>query len=149
MLVDDGMQDKGYSQFSELVKHQYSGAEHGVVRGISIVNLTHYNDCDKKELFPMGYRTYAPDQDRKTKDWQFSKMVTNTVYAKNINAKCILFDNWYASAKNLKLVRRLGLIFFTPQENKRMVGLSEEADRTHQNENDLIAKNKKFMLWSS
>jgi hypothetical protein len=39
MLVDDSVQDKRYSQFIELVKLQYSGAEHGLVRGIGVVNL--------------------------------------------------------------------------------------------------------------
>jgi hypothetical protein len=39
MLVDDSVQDKRYSQFIELVKLQYSGAEHGLVRGIGIVSL--------------------------------------------------------------------------------------------------------------
>jgi hypothetical protein len=33
MLVDDSVQDKRYSQFIELVKLHYSGAEHGLVRG--------------------------------------------------------------------------------------------------------------------
>jgi len=33
MLVDDSVQDKRYAQFIELVKLQYSGAEHGLIRG--------------------------------------------------------------------------------------------------------------------
>lgn len=41
LLVDDSVQDKRYSQFTEMVKLQYSGAEHGLVRGIGIVNLVH------------------------------------------------------------------------------------------------------------
>ena len=41
LLVDDSVQDKRYSQFIELVKLQYSGAEHGLVRGIGIINLMH------------------------------------------------------------------------------------------------------------
>ncbi len=39
LLIDDSVQDKRYSRFIELVKMQYSGAEHGLVRGIGIVNL--------------------------------------------------------------------------------------------------------------
>lgn len=39
LLVDNSVQDKRYSQFIELVKLQYSGADHGLVRGIGIVNL--------------------------------------------------------------------------------------------------------------
>lgn len=41
LTVDDSVPDKRYSRFIELVKLQYSGAEHGLVRGIGIVNLVH------------------------------------------------------------------------------------------------------------
>ncbi len=41
LIVDDSVQDKRYSRFIELVRLQYSGAEHGLVRGIGVVNLVH------------------------------------------------------------------------------------------------------------
>ena len=130
MLVDDSVQDKRYSQFIELVKLQYSGAEHGLVRGIGIVNLVH-SAGKQKDFYPIDYRIYAPDQDGKTKNEHFSEMVINAVYAKNIKAKRILFDSWYASAENLKLVHRLGLIFFTTLKSNRMVSLSKEGGWIH------------------
>src|SRR5512133_2893013 len=49
LLVDDSIQNKSYSQFIELVKLQYSGAEHGLVRGIGIVNLV-YSAGNKKDF---------------------------------------------------------------------------------------------------
>jgi hypothetical protein len=55
MLVDDGVQDKRYSQFIELVKLQHSDAEHGLVRGI--VNLVH-SAGKKQSFYPIGYRIY-------------------------------------------------------------------------------------------
>jgi len=110
------VQDKRYSQSIELVKLQYSGAEHGLVRGI--VNLVH-STGDKQDFYPIDYRIYAPDQDGKTKNEHFSEMVINAVYAKKIKAKRILFDSWYASAENLKLVHRIGLIFFTTLKSNR------------------------------
>jgi hypothetical protein len=127
MLVDDSVQDKCYSQFIELVKLQYSGAEHGLVRGIGILNLVH-SAGSQKDFYPIDHRIYAPDQDGKTKDEHVSEMVINDVYAKKIKAKRILFDSWYASAENLKLVHRLGLIFFTTLKSNRMVSLSKEGD---------------------
>src|SRR5436190_23554903 len=36
LLVDDSVQNKQYSRKIELVKQQYSGAEHGLVRGIGV-----------------------------------------------------------------------------------------------------------------
>src|SRR6185295_12172318 len=130
MLLDDSVQNKRYSQFIELVKLQYSGAAHGLVRGIGIVNLVH-SAGSEKDFYPIDYRIYAPDQDGKTKNAHFSEMVINAVFAKQIKAKYILFDSWYASAENLKLVHRLGLIFFTTLKSNRMVSLSKESGWIH------------------
>jgi len=139
MLVDDSVQDKRYSRFIELVKLQYSGAEHGLVRGIGIVNLVH-SAGEEKDFYPIDYRIYAPDQDGKTKNEHFSEMVTNAVFAKKIKAKRILFDSWYASAENLKLVHRLGLTFFTTLKSNRMVSLSKEGGWLHLQDLDWTAE---------
>jgi len=133
MLVDDSVQDKRYSRFIELVKMQYSGAEHGLVRGIGVVNLVHSAGV-KQDFYPIDYRVYAPDQDGKTKNDHFADMVINAVFAKKIKAKRILFDSWYASAANLKLVDRLGLVFFTTLKSNRMVSLSKEGGWIHLND---------------
>jgi hypothetical protein len=133
MLVDDSVHDKRYSRFIELVKLQYSGAEHGLVRGIGVVNLVHSAGV-KQDFYPIDYRVYAPDQDGKTKNDHFADMVINAVFAKKIKAKRILFDSWYASAANLKLVHRLGLVFFTTLKSNRMVSLSKESGWIHLND---------------
>jgi hypothetical protein len=133
LLVDDSVQDKRYSRFIELVKLQYSGAEHGLVRGIGVVNLVHSAGTEK-DFYPMDYRIYAPDQDGKSKNDHFAEMVINAVFDKKIKAKRILFDSWYASAENLKLVRRLGLVFFTTLKSNRMVSLSKEGGWIHLDE---------------
>ncbi len=46
LIVDDSVQNKQYSQHIGLVQRQYSGAEHGLVRGIDIVNLVHFDGQD-------------------------------------------------------------------------------------------------------
>ena len=130
LLVDDSVQDKRYSRFIELVKLQYSGAEHGLVRGIGVVNLVH-SAGDGKDFYPIDYRVYAPEQDGKTKNDHFAELVINAVFAKKIKAKRILFDSWYASADNLKLVDRLDLTFFTTLKSNRMVSLSKEDGWIH------------------
>lgn len=48
LLVDDSVQDKRYSRFIELVKLHYSGGEHGLVRGMGVVNLVHSAGCQGK-----------------------------------------------------------------------------------------------------
>ena len=130
LLVDDSVQDKRYSRFIDLVKLQYSGAEHGLVRGIGVVNLVH-SAGDGKDFYPIDYRIYAPDQDGKSKNDHFAELVINAVFAKKIKAKRILFDSWYASVDNLKLVDHLGLTFFTTLKSNRMVSLSKEDGWIH------------------
>ena len=51
-----------------------------------------------------------------------------------------MFDSWYASAENLKLVHRLGLTFFTTLKSNRMVSLSKEGGWTHLDEIDWITE---------
>jgi len=130
LIVDDSVQDKRYSRFIELVKLQYSGAVHGLVRGIGIVNLVHSAGA-KQDFYPIDYRIYAPEQDGKTKNDHFVEMVMNAISEKGIQAKRILFDSWYASVDNLKLVNRLGLTFFTTLKSNRMVSLSKETGYIH------------------
>src|SRR5664279_315799 len=53
LIVDDSVQNKQYSHQIELVKRQYSGAEHGLVRGIGVVNLVYSHGGD---AYPIDYR---------------------------------------------------------------------------------------------
>lgn len=130
LLVDDSVQDKRYSQFIELVKRQYSGAEHGLVRGIGIVNLVHSSGSDG-DFWPIDYRIYAPDADGKTKNDHFREMLRRAVADKLIQATTVLFDSWYAAADNLKLIHRLGLVFFTTLKENRLVSLSKADGYIH------------------
>lgn len=58
---------------------------------------------------------------------------------KAIKARTILFDSWYGSVDNLKLIHRSGWTFFTtpqrrPQKSNRKVSLSKEQGYIHLDE---------------
>ena len=128
LLVDDSVQDKRYSQKIELVKNQYSGAEHGLVNGIDVVNLVH---SDGKDFVPVDYRIYAPAQDGKTKNDHFMDMLIAAKHDKEIKANTVLMDSWYASVGNLKLIHRMGMVFVTTLKENRLVSLSKEGGYIH------------------
>lgn len=130
LIIDDSVQDKRYSRQIELVKRQYSGNEHGLVKGIGVVNLVHSNG-QGREFYPIDYRIYAPEADGKTKNDHFQEMLIRAVSDKRIQAQTLLFDCWYASSSNLKLVHRLGLTFFTAIKANRLVSLSPEEGYVH------------------
>lgn len=120
LIADDSVQNKRYSRQIEMVKAQYSGNEHEVVRGIGVVNLVHSNGED---YYPVDYRIYAPDADGKTKNDHFREMLLNAFHDKHVQAETILFDSWYASEDNLKLIYRLNKIFVTRLKANRLVSL--------------------------
>lgn len=120
LIVDDSVQDKRYSRQIELVKAQYSGNAHDVVRGIGVVNLVH---SDGEDYYPIDYRIYAPDADGKTKNDHFREMLLNAFHDKQLEAQTVLFDSWYASAANLKLIHRMNKVFVTRLKSNRRVSV--------------------------
>jgi hypothetical protein len=130
LIVDDSVQDKHYSQKIEMVKRQYSGAKHGLVRGIGVVNLVHTTG-ESGDFYPIDYRVYAPEVDGKTKNDHFREMFIRALADKGIQARRILFDSWYSAADNLKLIHRAGRFFYTALKENRMVSLSKDTGYEH------------------
>jgi len=128
LIVDDSVQNKQYSQRIGLVQRQYSGAEHGLVRGIDIVNLVHF---DGQEYYPIDYRIYAPAVDGSTKNDLFGAMLMAAKTRKGIKARTVLFDSWYTSIANLKLIAVLNMVFFAPVKDNRLVSLTKEQGYIH------------------
>jgi hypothetical protein len=125
LLVDDSVQNKKYSHVIETVKLQYSGNEHGLVKGIGLVNLVHTNGF-AGDFWAIDYRVYNPETDKKTKNEHFREMFIRANSDKRIKARKIAFDSWYASAENLKLIHRSGWTFYTTLKSNRQVSLSKE-----------------------
>ena len=130
LIVDDSVQNKQFSKLIELVKRQYSGDEHGLVRGINIVNLIHTN-ASAGGYFPIDFRIYDNECDGKTKHDHFREMLVGAVADKLIKAKTLLFDSWYASADNMKMIHRMGMYFVTTLKANRTVSLSKETGYVH------------------
>lgn len=128
LIVDDSVQDKRYSTKIEMTKRQYSGNEHGLVRGIGIVNFVHSDGID---YYPIDFRIYAPDSDGKTKNDHFREMFLAAIEAKQLLARTILFDTWYASVDNLKLIHNKGRYFVTTLKANRMISLSPQTGYVH------------------
>lgn len=130
LIGDDSVQDKRYSRLIELVKRQYSGATQGLVRGIGVVNLVHSSGT-AGDFYPIDYRLYAPETDGKTKNEHFREMLVRAVADKGLKARTVLIDSWYGGADNLKLIHRLGRVFFTTLKENRLVSLSQDEGYIH------------------
>lgn len=130
LLVDDSVQNKQYSHSIETVKLQYSGNEHGLVKGIGLVNLVHTSGA-MGDFYPINYRIYNPDSDGKTKNDHFQEMFKQAVQIQEIKARKIAFDSWYASVDNLKMIHRSGWTFYTNLKSNRKVSITKEIGYQH------------------
>jgi hypothetical protein len=73
----------------------------------------------------------APALEGKPKKVHFQKRVVHALDQKQIQARPIRFDGWYASAEKLKVIHRRKRTFFTPLKSNRWVSLSKEPGSGH------------------
>jgi putative transposase len=117
LLIDDSTLDKPYARQIELVSRHWSGKHHAVVQGINLVTLLW---TDGERHIPCDYRLYAKEQDGLSKNDHFRHMLT-TAQQRGFAPECVLFDSWYASLNNLKLVRDFGWRWLTRLKSNRLV----------------------------
>jgi hypothetical protein len=118
LAFDDVVIDKSRSSKMELVNWQYSGAEHGVVKGIGVVNALW--QTSKDDYTPVDYRIWNPPEDGKTKNEHFRDMLSS---AKNrgLEPEMVVADSWYSSLDNLKCVRSHGWDWVMGLKSNRLV----------------------------
>lgn len=117
LIVDDTVLDKRWSPHNELVDFHWSGNEHKVTRGISLVNLlaTHDGDC-----IPVNYRVYEGKKDEKNKNEHFIDML-NSSKERGFKPDFVTADSWYSSLENMKAIVKLGWKFIFGIKENRLV----------------------------
>jgi hypothetical protein len=124
LVADDSVLDKPYAKHIDLVRHHWSGKHHGVVKGIDLVTLL-WTDGDRQ--IPCDYRVYH-DANEATKNDLFRAML-QTAKDRGFKPRCVLFDSWYASLENLKLMRGFGWTWLTRLKSNRLVNLNRQGTR--------------------
>ncbi len=120
IIFDDSVLDKRYSEEIEIVRRQYSGNEHGVVKGIGVVSCVYVNP--KVQIFwVIDYRIFNPDVDGKTKIDHVKDMLQNLVYHKLLPFDTVLMDTWYAVQSLMLYIDSLDKIYYCPLKNNRLV----------------------------
>jgi hypothetical protein len=114
----------------ELVRRQYSGNAHGVVKGIGVVTCVYVNP-DADQFWLIGYRIDDPEGDGKTKLDHVHEMLSNIVYEKQLAFQAVLMDAWYATKDLMLYIESLKKIYYRPLKDNRQVDDSQgvQADR--------------------
>ena len=117
LIADDTLLDKPYAKKMDLVYHQWSGKQHRIVNGINVSTLLWTNGS---ATIPVDFRIYDIKSDGKTKNDHFQDMLRRAK-ERNFKPNFILFDSWYSSVDNLKIIRKYGWHWLTRLKKNRLV----------------------------
>jgi hypothetical protein len=120
LIFDDTVLDKRHSGKMELVRRQYSGNEHGLVKGIGVVNCLYVN-LDTGEYWLIDWRIYDPDGDGKTKLDHLRDMFDDALVGKHLPFRTVLMDSWYATKDVMMHIDQAGKVFYCPLKSNRKV----------------------------
>ena len=125
LVCDDSTLDKPYGPHIELVTRHWSGKHRGVVQGINLITLL-WTDGDI--AIPIDYRIYNKTVDGLTKNDHLCQML-QTARQRGFEPERVLWDSWYSSLENLKLLRQFKWPFFVALKSNRKVNPDGEGNR--------------------
>ncbi|MEO1211848.1 MAG: transposase [Cyanobacteria bacterium J06638_20] len=130
LVFDDTVLDKQHSFAIELVRRQYSGNAHGVIKGIGVVTCVYVNP-KLDQFWLIDYRIYDPEGDGKSKLDHVKDMLNHTVYQKQVPFYAVLMDTWYATKPLMLMIESLKKVYYCPLKANRQVDDST-GERTYQ-----------------
>jgi len=140
LVIDDSTLDKFYAEKMELVTRRLpqsflevtsrkackrSGKHGRVVQGINLITLL-WTEGDRQ--IRLDYRFYEKSVDGATKNDHFRSML-DTAKERGFVPGCVVFDSWYSSLENLKLIRRYGWLWLTRLNRNRHVNPDNTGNR--------------------
>ena len=120
VVFDDTVLDKQHSFAIELVRRQYSGNAHGVIKGIGVVTCVYVNP-EFDQFWLIDYRIYDPDCDGKSKLDHVQEMLSHTVYHKQLPFQAVLMDTWYATKDLMLFIESVQKVYYCPIKDNRQV----------------------------
>jgi hypothetical protein len=120
LVFDDTNVDKNFSFRMDLVRQQYSGDAHGIIKGVGVVNCVNFNPA-LDQFWIIDYHIYDPYEDGKTKLEHVQDMLTQAVYQKQHLFRCVLMDSWYATKELILFIERLHKLYYYPLKDNRQV----------------------------
>lgn len=128
IAADETVLNKNRSRKIELVRWQYSGAVHDIIRGIGMLNFLWIDDTG--EICPMDFRIYEPKEDGKTKNEHFREML-KLAKRRGVKPKAVVADSWYSSLDNVKYIRDLGWNWVIGLRKNRIINRGEKLGDKH------------------
>jgi hypothetical protein len=136
LAFDDTVLDHNSAFKIDLVRRQYSGNAHGVIKGIGVVTCVYINP-EVDQFWVIDYRIYDPEHDGKTKLDHVREMLDNALSVKQLPFRGVLMDTWYAERKLMLHIERLNKVYYCPLKANRQVDDSA-GERGYQRVDSLV-----------
>ena len=120
LAFDDTVLDHDSSFKIDLVRRQYSGNVHEVIKGSGVVTCV-YIKPDTDQFWIIDYRIYDPQRDGKSKLDHVRDMLNNALTDKGLPFRGVLMDCWYAERKLMLHIERLNKVYYCPLKDNRQV----------------------------
>lgn len=120
LAFDDTVLDHNSAFKIELVRRQYSGNAHAVIKGIGVVTCVYINP-QTDQFWIIDYRIYDPQRDGKSKLDHVREMLDNALSDKGLPFRGVLMDSWYAERKLMLHIERLQKVYYAPLKDNRQV----------------------------
>jgi hypothetical protein len=125
VVFDDTLPDKNFSHQIALVRRQYSGNAHGLIKGIGVFNCVYVNP-ETGQYWVIDYRIYDPLGDGKSKLDHVQEMLGLIVHHKQLAFHAVLMDTWYATKDPMLFIDALHKVYYCPLKDNRQV---DDSDR--------------------
>jgi hypothetical protein len=148
LLIDDTLEEKPYTDESDLVCYHYDHSQEKVVKGINIVNFVYHIPLETGQALslPVAFELVTKTevyQDKKTgkykrkskisKNEQVRERLKILVQHNQLKFKYVIWDSWFSAKENMELVKqKLHKEFVAAIKANRLVALSEADKRNGQ-----------------
>lgn len=119
IIFDDVVLEKIHSSKIQGVRRQYSGNQHGIIKGIGVVNCVYFEPI-ANQFWVIDFRIFDPDRDGKTKLDHVQEMLVSAIH-RDLLFGYVLMDSWYATAELMKFIISKHKIFYCPLKANRKV----------------------------
>lgn len=120
LLFDNTVIDKNFSHSIKLVRKQYSGNAHGLIKGIGVVTCVYVNP-ELNRYWIIDMRIFAPEDDGKSKLNHMEEMLHHTMYSKDLPFRTVLMDSWYATRGMILEIEKQKKKYYCPLKKNRKV----------------------------
>ena len=135
LIIDDSIEEKPYTDENEIVCWHYDHSKQMLVKGINFLSCLYQS---KEMALPLGFdlirktETYIDPKDLKEKRRspisknELARSQIEYAIRNQVKFRLVLFDVWFASVENLKMILGHRKHFICPLKSNRKIALSRE-----------------------